>query len=87
MLWRLWNGPAYRDFRRRVSSAPEQDFDCEHCMLEGYKDITEFEHHVKLFDERYRPEQVDYHQLESRCGPRLLKGLLPDETTPTSLDT
>lgn len=71
----LWNGPAYRDFRRRVST-PEQDFDCEHCMLEGYKDITEFEHHVKLFDEHYRPEQVDYHQLEAEVRAKIAEGVV-----------
>lgn len=59
----LWNGELYADFRRRVST-PEEDFDCQHCMLEGYKDIHEFEHHAKLFDENYQRADVDYAALE-----------------------
>ncbi|MCX7625858.1 MAG: SPASM domain-containing protein [Candidatus Sumerlaeaceae bacterium] len=59
----LWNGDLYADFRRRVST-PEEDFDCKHCMLEGYKDIHEFEHHAKLFDENYQRANVNYAALE-----------------------
>ena len=58
-----WNGDLYRDFRERVNT-PAQDFDCEHCMLEGYKEIHEFEHHVKLFTEEYERETLDYRELE-----------------------
>lgn len=69
----LWNGELYADFRRRVST-PEQDFDCEHCMLEGYKDIHEFEHHAKLFDENYRRAEVDYAALEQEVREQIAQG-------------
>ncbi|MGC8840293.1 MAG: radical SAM/SPASM domain-containing protein [Candidatus Sumerlaeaceae bacterium] len=67
-----WVGPAYEDFRRRVST-PEEDFDCQHCMLEGYKDIHEFEHHAKLFDETYQRADVDYAALEREIRDELAR--------------
>ena len=59
----LWNGPEYRDFRRRVST-PEEDLHCKHCMLEGHKDIRDVNAHVKLIAESdLHVEEDDYEKL------------------------
>lgn len=55
----LWNGTAYQRFRRVVNTA-EEDLHCRHCMLEGYKDIHEVEHHLKFVDQQQRVEDIDY---------------------------
>ncbi len=67
-----WTAPLYQDFRRRVST-PEEDFDCQHCMLEGYKDIREFEHHAKLFDKNYQRANVDYEALEQEVREEIAR--------------
>jgi MoaA/NifB/PqqE/SkfB family radical SAM enzyme len=54
----LWNGPEYRRFRRVVST-PEQDLHCKHCVLPGYQDVREIEHHIKLIDEDVRVIEDD----------------------------
>jgi MoaA/NifB/PqqE/SkfB family radical SAM enzyme len=63
----LWNGPEYRQFRRVVST-PEQDLNCQHCMLEGYKDIREVEHHLKLYNEANEVEDIDYEALAAQVA-------------------